>query len=162
MFFLALVSLFLLIKKKILLALIFLVLSIGIKFVTIFLLPVFLWVMYQYLKNKEVNWEKVIFLILFLMTGAVLVASLRTNFQPWYLLYILPFAALLSYKTYIVQIVTLITLTALFNYIPFLYTGNWDPPIPTMLNNLNTASGIIAVVLFCIFFYKEGNVERKK
>jgi hypothetical protein len=131
---LAVVSFLFLSRKNFPVALLFLALSIGIKFATVFLLPAFLWVIYRHIRKKEIDWERVTIFILFLMIGAVIAVSLRTNFQPWYLLYVLPFAAVLSDKKYILIPTVFISLSALLNYLPFLFTGNWDPPIPLLLN----------------------------
>jgi hypothetical protein len=155
MVFLAVAAVYFLTRKHFVIAVFLLLLSIGIKFATVFLLPGFLWVIYLHLRKKEIPWEKVFLLMVLFMIGAVIAASLRTNFQPWYLLLLLPFAALLAHKKSMLIPTVLVSVTALFNYLPFLSTGNWDPPIPGILLSLNIVSGVIAAGFFFFFLYND-------
>ncbi len=68
------------------------------------------------------------------MSIATLFASYRTNFQPWYLLIILPFTAFVQKKYFIAIPVFIISIAALLQYVPYLYLGNWNPPVPSILN----------------------------
>src|SRR5581483_425659 len=97
MMFFAVWSFFLLKKRIYLLSIFFLLFSIGIKFATVFLLPVYLYVLF---KRGKVDWEKMVTYSAVLMLASVIASSFRTNFQPWYLLDVIPFAALSS-KFYI-------------------------------------------------------------
>jgi len=155
MMFFAVASIYFLTQKKSLITVVFLALSIGIKFATVFLVPVYIVIAYILLRKKSVNWDKVFTAMFFLMIIAVIAASVRTNFQPWYLLYMLPFAALLSYKRYIFSPMILLSITALFNYVPYLFTGNWNNPIPVILFNLNLYSAGVAIVIFLTFLRKQ-------
>lgn len=152
---LTLISILFLVKKRIVLALLFLSLSIGLKFATVFLLPVFIYVIYQYYKKRTVAWNTTIVWMMLAMAGAIIAATLRTNFQPWYLLYILPFAALVSDKRYIFSPFIFLSIAALFNYLPFLYMGNWDNPIPLMLNSLNTTAVVVACSMLLLLLKQE-------
>ena len=154
MMFFAVMAVYFLIKKRIFFALLLLFLSIGIKFATILMLPVFIYAIYQYVRKEKINWDKLFFSLFFFMIVGVFAVTIRTNFQPWYLLYILPFAALLSDRRYIFTSIILVTITALFNYVPYLFTGNWDEPIPTILLNLNLYSAATAMIIFLTFYHK--------
>lgn len=142
MMFMSLVSTYVLLNKKYLQALILLTLSIGIKFATIVLLPVYLFVFYQNRKKKDFDLDTFFLIYSLMLIAAVIAESIRTQFQPWYLLAILPYAAFISKKMFVLLPGIIIPLFALCEYIPYLYTGNWNPPIPTILNIL-TASGIV-------------------
>lgn len=149
---LGLASVLLLLKKRWVWALVVLSLSIGIKFATVFLLPVYILVIIQQLRGNKVSGEKVALLCAIFMIGAVVAATVRTQFQPWYLLYVLPFASLVSYKRYIVAPIIILTLAGLAQYVPFLYTGNWDPPIPDILNGIMLGGVAVSVLTGGILF----------
>jgi hypothetical protein len=85
---------------------------------------------------------------------AVIVASYRTNFQPWYLVLYLPFAVLVSPQKYYVFIPSIILMSfSLLTYAPNLYLGNSDPPLPLLLNLLNIFMiALSAVLVFCYLF----------
>lgn len=87
-----------------------------------------------------------------LMIIAVLAASLRTNFQPWYLLLVMPFAVLLSAKSFVRYPVFILSIACVAYYIPYLYTGNWDNPIPLVLNYIILGATALSIVISLIFF----------
>lgn len=151
MVFMALISLYFIIHKRYLLTLVFLALSIGIKFATVFLLPVFLAVLVlQYMKEK-VPWNTVFLASLTCLGLSVLAASQKSgNFQPWYLLVLLPFSALLVRNKYIFWATSVMSFGTLFTYVPYLYLGHWDKPVPDLLNKLYI---IVAIILISIVFF---------
>jgi hypothetical protein len=146
MLFFAMAATYFLMNKKYVRSFILLILSIGVKFATAFLLPIYTYVAYLQRKKLAINWE----LIFILMTGAmifpIIAASYRTTFQPWYMLNILPFAALISRKYYVLIPSVVISLVSLLEYFPFLYSGNWDNPIPLVLFWMTTYSILLSVV----------------
>ena len=95
-----------------------------------------------------------------LMGGAVIAASLRSNFQPWYLLYLLPFASLISQKASVRLPVILLSMAGLCNYIPYLFSGNWDPPIPLILQSVNLTALGLSVLLFLVYLKKERKADK--
>jgi hypothetical protein len=68
----------------------------------------------------------------------------------------LPFCVLISPKRYIFIPVLILTMTSLSQYIPFLYFGNWDAPIP-QVNAWFLFSAVIVSILFIggDYFYKQ-------
>ena len=81
--------------------------SVGIKYMTVFLLPAL--VNRKYLRQSV--W----------LGAAVLIAwVIYYGFQPWYLLWLLPFALLLPVKNWEVKLLTLSSLAALFWNVPFI------------------------------------------
>ncbi|MBI4137328.1 hypothetical protein HY469_04665 [Candidatus Roizmanbacteria bacterium] len=143
---LSLWSFYFLVSKRKAWSLVFLLFSISIKFATVFLIPAYVYVFWLMQSKKKVLWEYVILTTIAGMTLAVAAATIRTQFQPWYLLYVLPFAALLPQRVSIVIPVVIISIAGMLQYVPFLYTGKWDPPIPTILNVI-MASGVIISLL---------------
>lgn len=152
MLFFAMIAIWLLMWKKWVGAFLMLLFSIGIKFATVFLLPVFvLFVLPKTAKSKlkilnQVQDDEFFFLLgVILMIVGVIFASVRTQFQPWYLLYALPFASLLAKKYYVSIPVIIMTFFALLEYVPYLYQGDWNPPIPSILLGLTTGGIIISI-----------------
>jgi len=121
-----------LLKKKYLLAWLMLGLSVGIKFATAVLIPVFIFVIWLNWQKRKIDWEKIWLISFFFMVVALLAAIKRTEVQPWYLLYILPFVSLVSEKPIFFWPAISLSLGLLLHYAPFLYLGNWDPPVPTI------------------------------
>lgn len=149
----SIISLYFLIKKKYLYALIFLVISIGVKFATIFLFPVFLAVVTMQMLKEKINWFYFIVAMIICMLLAVLAATQTSgNFQPWYLLFFLLFAALIIDKFYIFIPSIILSISVLLVYIPYLYYGNWDPPVPQILLNIYSGSIIISLILPILYF----------
>lgn len=144
MIFFAVFALYYLLKEKRLTALFLLLLSAGVKFATGFLFPIF--ILYHFGKSV-MRWEKLVLYSVILLLLAVLAATVRTNFQPWYLLSVLPFASLLARKYYIFIPSIVLSFASLLIYVPYLYTGNWDPPIPTILSLIISIGIITSVTL---------------
>lgn len=151
MMFFAVASIYFLMNKKYLFALLLLALSIGIKFATVLLLPIFIGV-YIFEKNrKNISWDMIFLVCVIVMTISIGLASIRTNFQPWYLLFALPFVSLLvRFYVFIPSIV--LSLFSLLIYVPFLYLGNWNDPVPTIIFWLMLGSIIISM-FFVIVWY---------
>lgn len=147
MIFFAMLSLFLFFEEKYTRSFISLLLSAGIKFVTILLFPVYLINYIFSKKNKKINFELTIIPTTILMAVAVIVASLRTNFQPWYLLFAIPFASLTPKKYYIFIPTFVMSFFAILEYSPFLLKGDWNPPVPLILSQIMMISIVGSAVL---------------
>lgn len=148
MMFFAIFGFYLVLQRKRLWGFLSLLFSIGIKFVTIFLLPL-IFIPKKYIEGKHK--ESFLVLLNLLMIMPIILASIRTNFQPWYLIFVLPTAALIADKKYVLVPTTIISFFSLLHYAPFLYLGNWDPPVPKILTWLTT-SGIVLSSLI-VFSY---------
>ncbi len=151
MLMLAVAALYFFLSSKYIRAFILLFLSIGVKFATVFILPILILELILRRFKKKITAQFLIISICTVMSVAVVVASVRTNFQPWYLLYVLPFAALLSDKYYIKLPIVVLSFSSLLLYVPFLQEGNWNPPIPERLFWI-TASGVIISLLSVLLF----------
>jgi hypothetical protein len=155
MFFFAVFAFYLLLQKKYFWSIIVLAISIGIKFVTAFLLPVFLFVFLWQIRKKTIPWDRVFYVGIFIMAISVVFASLRTNFQPWYLLAPLLLTPFVGQRYFIFIPSFIISFFALLTYVPYLFTGNWDPPIPQMLQNMYVMSYVLSGIIVGFFaFYR--------
>lgn len=123
MIFLALFSFFLLSKRKLSLSILFFVLSILIKYATLFLLPVFLFVFWKSIREKPVEWEKVFYISSFSMLLLFLLSPLREEIYPWYALWFLPFSFLVPNRKLLLYISIALSFGLLFRYVPFMLSG---------------------------------------
>jgi len=147
MMFFSLMAFYFLIEKKYVKSYLSLALSIGIKFLTGVLLPFFVWIHILQYKKKKINFEKIIGLsLLLLLVGIVFETQQSGNFQSWYLLGFLSFAVFLSHKYYIIIPTVIISSFSLLLYVPFLYTGNWNPPIPQILLSIMLVSYTVSLI----------------
>ncbi len=155
MIFFAICAVYLLLSKKYIRSIILFILSIGVKFATVFILPIYILILFLKKRKKEVNWQFLFTLIASVMIIPVILASYRTNFQPWYLLNILPFAALVSRNYYIFIPSIILSLFSVLEYLPFLYLGNWDNPVPSILFWMTTSSIVLSSLFTIAWFIKK-------
>jgi len=147
MMFIVVWALHLLMNKKYVRSTILFILSIGVKFATAFVLPIYILILYLQRRKKDLNWQLLFTAMAAIMIAPVVLASYRTNFQPWYLLNILPFAALASRNYYVFIPSFVLSLFAAFEYLPFLYSGNWDNPAPSVLFWMTAGSIALSLLL---------------
>lgn len=158
----ALWAFYLLLIGKYLVAYILFAISIGIKFVTVFIAPIFLLVHFLLAKKLPARWEVLFGFGLVLMVIGVIVESKLSNFQPWYLLAVFPFAVFLAHRYFVYIPTVIISFIALLNYAPYLYIGNWDKPIPQILSDMNFFSYSLSFFAFAIVFgYKQFTLSRE-
>lgn len=138
-----------LLDKRMVWGIFFIFLSIGVKFATVFMLP---FVFLVYLKKKKVSNNILLFGVISALIP-VIGASVRTQFQPWYLLYLMPFAAFIP-EFFVVISIFVISACALFEYLPFLFLGNWDPPVPVILQDIRITGICISTILFLFLWLK--------
>lgn len=152
MMFFALFAFYKLINKNYIWAFALLFLSFEIKFATALLFPVFIYAVWK--KNKA-DWDKIFLVSALLMSAAVILTAVYSgNFQPWYLIMPLTFAVFLADKYYVFIPSVMITLFALFNYAPFLYLGNWDPPVPGIILMINLSAVVISLIMITVHVYQ--------
>lgn len=152
MMFFAVGALYFLINKKHLISFLFLLSSIGIKFATVFLIPVFLLIYFLQKTKRSLEWQSLFLLCASVMMFPIILASIRTNFQPWYILYVLPFAALIPKKYFVVVPFFVISLFSLLRYIPFLLRGNWNAPVPFILFLITFSSIVLSLIIVGMIF----------
>jgi hypothetical protein len=149
MVFFAAWGIFLLVTRKYIFSILLVLLSIGTKYATAFLLPM----IGLFAVPKRVSYEHSALIGVVAGIGAVFAAAMSSgNFQPWYLVYVLFPAAFLAHKYFITIPVILISLFACLYYVPYLYTGNWDAPIPQYLQYWMTSGAVFGIV--CAGIYK--------
>jgi len=145
----ALLAIYYLFQEKKVKSVFSLLLSVGVKFATVFLIPSFIF--HIFFKKRDIDNQIFFLSIGIVMIFAVILASLRTNFQPWYLLFVIPFLSFIAQKYFILIPVIIFSLFSLFQYLPFLYLGNWDSPVPEMLLGLNISSIVLSIVFVLLY-----------
>ena len=129
MVFFTLLAFYLLLKKKYFNSFLSWFFSIGLKYVSAVLLPVLILGL-----MKKIKEQYLIKLTVILMSLAIIVVThWYLGFQPWYLLWVLPFVAFISKNRFLVWFMISFSMGSLLRYAPFLYYGHWNPPI-TMIN----------------------------
>lgn len=157
MIFLSIWSLYLLMNKNYFRSFILLILSIGVKFASIFLLPVFVYITIKQLRNQKIDFKKVLMVAFILMCASVVTTSFASGInknpelQPWYFLMLLPFAAFVVQKRIIVVLTFCISVAMLASYLPFLMMGEWPKDIVDLKVKLLTLSILIGILFYILF-----------
>lgn len=122
MMFFAMFGILCLKEKKVLLSFIFLILSISIKFATVFLIPIWIYILLKRYRKEEIKWNTVWMIGLVSMTAIFAISPIREEMYPWYFIWLLPFAALVNTRR-----ITLFAISfsagLLLYYTPYMYTG---------------------------------------
>lgn len=119
MAFFALLALYLSLQSKALLSWLSLIASMGIKFMTLYLAPLLV---------KGQSWLRRTIWFGLILTIAWIIYY---GFQPWYILWVLPFVYLLPLDFWEIKIMTLLSFTALFWNLPLISSGDFNLPNPT-------------------------------
>jgi hypothetical protein len=150
MVFFALFGLYLYFVKSKILGIVFVVISALIKIPTaVLLLPMVI----NFLPNRRYNLspQKFIWLSVVLAIIGLFYSMTKLEIQPWYFLWILPFAALLKPNKYVIALILGTSLGLLLRYTVLLYYGNWDGFLVTVRNVLTIIPIILSVIIaFCL------------
>jgi hypothetical protein len=136
MMFFALLSFYLLKKRQVLASCLSLLVSIFVKYSTIFILPVYLYILLLNYKNRKIEWSKVYFWSAISMYIIFFLSPLREEMYSWYLIWPLSFVALvvkarlsILYKA-LLYITLAFSFGLLFRFAPFVYTREWSRITP--------------------------------
>lgn len=157
MMFFALLSFYLLDKRKVLVACILLMISILIKYATIALIPIFLFALFQTYKRKDIVWDTLFSLSAWAMFTVFLLAPIREEIYSWYVIWILAFAVLVPKKTFLITITLALTFGTLFRYVPVLFTGSYSGTTP-LIKEVVTFTPLILVSL--LFVWKKSFFQK--
>lgn len=150
MMFLALAGIYFLKKNKIYIALLFLLLSILIKFATIFLLPIFLVKIYHDLKKKHNNYEKFFEWCFYAMALAFLLSIFREEIYPWYAVWLITFSCFLIKKNIVQHVLLFFTFGLMMRYVPYILTGSYAGLTPVVKEVVTITFLIIGFISFYI------------
>lgn len=99
--------------------------SIGIKFATVILTPLFVF-------SSRIKKEKLISLSAWAMFFVFLFSPLREEIYSWYFIWVISFVALVPGNRFLRQLTLAFSFSLLLRYTPFLYTRNWGGITPTI------------------------------
>jgi hypothetical protein len=151
MIFFILLSIYLFLQKKKVLSWTSNLFSIGVKFSTGALLPLFILSEYLDRTGRKINWEKFFISSVILSLATVLFASVRTTFQPWYLVFPLSMAAFVPKKLYIFVPSLVASIFAVSIYIPYVFMTDYAKGYPQIIQNIEIV-GLISVLFLVILF----------
>lgn len=152
MIFFVLLALYYVVYEKYKRSILFYLVSVSIKFATVFAFPIFF---YHFFKKKQTQYFD--FLVVIMIT-AVILASLRINYQPWYLMYLLPFISFRATSYYFFIPTVIITFGSLLIYAVYIYFHNVDPSTATLMGDVQNYTFLIALLvlnLYIFFFHKK-------
>lgn len=152
MIFFFLVSIYLFLEKKKILSFVSNIFSIGIKFSTGVVFPLFLVLEFFNRKGKKINWELFFVGSFFLSLLTIILATLRTTFQPWYLVFPLSLATFVPRKYYISIPSIIATIFGLLIYVPYVYMTDYAKQYPLFVSYIEIA-GFLSILLFTAFYY---------
>lgn len=132
MMFFAIFSLFLLMKKRIAVGLLVLVLSILVKYATLFLIPVYLYSILGIIRKKKINNQLIFFISAISMLAVFLLSPLREEMYPWYAIWFFVFTALIPERKFILYLSIAFTYGLLLRYVPFMLLGIHFGPTPVI------------------------------
>jgi hypothetical protein len=160
MIFFFLLSIYLFLEKKKILSFVVNIFSIGIKFSTGVVFPLFLVLEFFDRTKRKINWEKFFIWSFLLSLLTVILATVRTTFQPWYLIFPLSLATFIPRKYYIFIPAIVATIFGLLIYVPYVYMTDYAKQYPLFVNYIEIA-GLLAVVLSTVVYYLKLKVSPK-
>ena len=134
-------------KKRFVFALMLFVVSILIKYATLFLIPVLVYLLYQSYRKKEIVWDHVFFFSACSMFLIFLLSPIREEMYPWYAVWFLPFVFLLPKKKVLISFAIAFSFGLLLRYLPFMYTGSHSGMTP-LLRILLACAPVMCVGLY--------------
>jgi hypothetical protein len=146
MMFFAILTIYFLKNKKLILSIILIILSILIKYSTVFLLPVILYAMFYQLRNKKLEWEKIFLWFSISMLVIFLLSQIREEIYPWYAIWFLIFLPFIRNKL-IKYIYLSFSFGLLFRYVPFMLLGTYFGTTP-LIKNFMTFIPVGVTILF--------------
>jgi hypothetical protein len=141
MMFFALISLLMLIKNRKMSSFIVLILSILIKYMTFVLIPIFV---ARSFINRKLSDKRVFQLSFLCLVVGLAVSIVKMEIQPWYYIWVFPFM-ILSGWNFFWPISVGLAFGLLLRYLPFLFFGNWDNPIPLYKTWLTLVPFLISI-----------------
>lgn len=158
MVFFLLCSFFFLREKKYFYGILFFVLSIFVKFVTIVLFPLVIFILWFHYKKKAIKWNLLYQISAYMLFVVLLLSPLREELYPWYFVWVLPFVCLVPKNKKIVYFSIVLSFGLLLRYIPYMYLGTYSGITPIIKNIFM----ILPLLLFTLFYLLRKNLWLKR
>ena len=118
------------------------------------LLPILFLVSYLEKTKKKINWEKIFIFSVLFSVFTVVIASQRTTFQPWYLVFSFSLASFVSRKYYIFIPALILSFFAILIYVAYVYMTDYAKNYPLVIFNIELAGVFMAAALTFLYFLK--------
>lgn len=148
MVYFVLLSFYLCLKKKIFFAIILFILSILIKYATILLFPIFLFIVWKNIKKAEINWNSIFYYSSLIMLVGFFLSPIREEIYPWYAIWFISFACLVPDRKILLHTSIAFSFSLLFRYTPFMIAGVYTTPIPLVKEIISFASPILVFIYY--------------
>ncbi len=125
------------------------ILSIGVKYATLFLFPIFLLSLFY----KNLNKKSFFQLSAIMMFIIFLLSPLREEIYPWYAIWFLPFVFLSGRRLFIILTISL-CFGLLLRYIPFMLLGTYLDPTPEIKIIVMVIPVFLAAVSYLLWLKK--------
>lgn len=152
LFFLLLAVYEILIQKKLVLSIVSLSLSAGIKFITLILLPLLFLVNPFFNKNRQALFLKL--MLVFLLPFIIIQTYLRTSY-PWYFITVIGAGSLVMESKTITTLLFGVTFGGLLYYIPYLYIGYYASGVTSAQIILFVIPVVLAIIWLIAGFIRE-------
>ncbi len=129
---------YLLSRRKRVLSIVTLLLSVGIKFVTVLYLPFII-------LKKRIPTYLANYTLLVALAAAPLLYNYTTQYQPWYVTWLVPLAALVDTK-WVRWTVAAYSLSVLSRYLSYVGTGFWETNQLTLVLSTFTLPAVVALI----------------
>ena len=118
------------------------------KLMTIFLIPSFF-----------MRWNRVATLVAMLI--GLLAVMTQREILSWYWIWILPFISFFPEYPLVIMVSGVISFSLLVRYVPFLFFGHWNDPVPMYKNILSVVPiGIVLIVVLFRQLYRLSHQQR--
>ena len=120
---------------------------------TIGLLPLYVLVFF----SRKINWQQVLkIMIVFLLIFLIPVIFEREPY-PWYFITVLGMASLIIKSSFVAFVFSGLSLGLLLRYAPFLYFGDYKPPVPVLTFWLTVISLLLSITVWLavrLYYFK--------
>lgn len=121
---------YLLQRKRYAFSVVALILSVGIKYATIFIVPIYMFAMVSDIQNSKRNWQKIWLWNTCAMHLAFILSPLREEIYSWYFIWPLTFLSFLPGESILVWASYGFTFGLPYRFAPFVYWREWTGLTP--------------------------------
>lgn len=157
MMFFALLSFYLLKKRIGVPAVVSLMVSIGIKYATIVLVPVYLYVWVQQRRKKTVHWQRIWLMCAAVMFFVFCMSPLREEMYPWYFQWVIVFASLVPQYTVLMTGVIGLSFGLSLRFLPYVYIRDYTPQVLLMKQVLTGVPFALSIVGYYAYIMRKYN-----
>ena len=153
MMFLVLLAFYFLHSKRVVLGVVFFTLSVLIKYATVFLVPVFFYILWQKQEGKKITWKNTTFLSMAAMSVVFLLSPLREEIYPWYFIWPFTFTVFHFKKKFFLYSMIAISFSLMLRYVPFMLLRTHFAPTP-LIKLIVTFVPLAIVLLYYLIWQK--------